>query len=157
MSWIVWHFCRKNVICGGQTNGVTGISVHGKASATISENSITDNHVGALAWQGWAQISRKYGQSEINQYFFEDNDVAFANIHDLLLLWLDTDRIYASDRNIVFARLSIFLLNLQRTKVLKICVRKRKWDVWKRMGVCLCVTDAHECIRMHMTACGYIK
>jgi len=37
---------RKNVICGGQTNGVTGISVHGKASATISENSITDNHVG---------------------------------------------------------------------------------------------------------------
>jgi parallel beta-helix repeat protein len=37
---------RKNVICGGQTNGVIGISIHGKASATITDNTIIDNDVG---------------------------------------------------------------------------------------------------------------
>jgi len=37
---------RKNVISGGQTHGVTGISIHGKATATICSNIIIDNHVG---------------------------------------------------------------------------------------------------------------
>lgn len=37
---------RNNVICGGQTHGVAGISILGKTTTTIIENTITDNDIG---------------------------------------------------------------------------------------------------------------
>mmetsp|Transcript_82738 Transcript_82738/g.229672 ORF Transcript_82738/g.229672 Transcript_82738/m.229672 type:complete len:465 (+) Transcript_82738:168-1562(+) len=37
---------RKNVIRGGEAHGVTGISIEGAATATLAENTISDNDVG---------------------------------------------------------------------------------------------------------------
>ena len=40
--------------------------------------------------------------------------------------------------------------------MLNIGVRMRNGDVWGHMGAYGCVTDAYECIRMHMDAYGCI-
>lgn len=37
---------RRNAICGGETHGVTGISIDGAATVSVLENSIFDNEVG---------------------------------------------------------------------------------------------------------------
>ena len=40
-----------------------------------------------------------------------------------------------------------------RKRVFNICIRRRKYGVWRHMGAYGCIwmyTDAHECIRMHI-------
>lgn len=64
---------RRNTIRGGQAPGVTGISVHAAAVATISENCICDNDVGVRLPPS-AKVTLKQNRLERNQKGIQLNE-----------------------------------------------------------------------------------